>query len=100
MKSKTLLVSEPWDFINPLSKKNKIEIKYEEKLQYNEEKADLFRLLKPFDYFGERIEMLLLIPRYKEGLKKNTYNILNVDEVSQSGIIVNARFLFIGSLEL
>jgi len=99
MTSKTLLVSEPWDFINPMTNDNKIGIIYEEKLQYNNEKADLLRVLKPFNYFGERIELLLLIPRFKEGLNNNTYNILNVDEVSQRGIIVNAKFLFIGSLE-
>lgn len=98
MITQKIIISEPWDFVNPRSNDNSMTFSQKKQIEYKGTKVDLVRLVKPFEYLGQQVEMLILVPRYQ---KKNnmTFNILIVDEDTSSDVIENAKYMFIGSLE-
>ena len=99
MTYRKLVISEPWGFINPKTNDNSIVFIHENLVQYMGEKIDLVRVVKPFDYLGLRVEMLILVPRYQEVKNHKTVNVLHIEEVASSDVIEKAKFLFIGSLD-
>lgn len=98
MKTKKIIISEPWDFINPRTNDNSISFSQKKQVDYNNMKVDLVRLVKPFEYLGQQIEMLILVPRYQKN-NNMTFNVLIVDRDTSSDAIENAKYMFIGSLE-
>jgi hypothetical protein len=94
-----LFISEPWDFVNPITKDNSIIIKYEKQATYMSKNVDIVSLLHPFEYTGKYIDMLILVPRYSNYTYVKTYNILSFDKQISEITEENTTFLFIGSLE-
>ncbi|PKK99048.1 MAG: hypothetical protein CVV57_04370 [Tenericutes bacterium HGW-Tenericutes-2] len=98
MRTPKIIISEPWDFINPRTNDNSMTFSHKKQVEYKGTKVDLVRLVKPFEYLGQQVEILILVPRYQKKNNK-TFNILIVDEDTSDNVIDNAKYMFIGSLE-
>lgn len=93
-----IIISEPWDFINPFSNDNSIKIKLDNRTTILGKVVDVVSLVQPFMYKGNYLTTLILVPRYSNNPSDKTYNILRGNNKVET-TNEDAAFLFIGTLE-
>lgn len=99
MAVKRVIISEPWDFMNPYSNDNSIELVLECRTECFGKDGVVASLVQPFLYKGNFLTTLKLVPRYAENPVDKTYNILCCSNTTGETTCENAIFLFIGELE-
>lgn len=94
-----MIISEPWDFINPFSNDNSMQLKLENHTTLLGKVVNVVSLVQPFMYKGNYLTTLILVPRYSNNPSDKTYNILRGNRNIVETTNEDESFLFIGTLE-